>query len=354
MIPPLFFAGLRFLRTGRVLSAFLSLILLLPLLAAAKPIPFEVFARFERMPGASPLFVVEPPNWAAAAHVLVVEDTVHYYWSRRDGRNFWDLRHSTAPVGDLTRITHNPRNPILTPPAQGMDSKSIEYPNPFFNPRDDRYYMYYLVKADDHDGPTPKQTGLLTTDGDLGEWRRVSNQPVITAEFEHERGVAGHTTTAIVGDTIHIIYTAMNSYRYNPVICHATASLQDPAQITKNPHNPVFAGSGKPWDAEGVREAELFVGPEYFHIFYGGRGADRVYQIGHVRTKDFKTFEANPFNPILTTAADPDAWDSDGLLTPHVFELGDYYYMLYAGPNGEGWNNGHCLSGMARAPVWTP
>lgn len=321
-------------------------------LAADGAIPFAAFAQFERMPGASPLLVVDPPNWAAAAHVLVVEDTLHYYWSKRDGRNFWDLRHSTAPISDLTQISPDPRNPILTPPPEGMDSQSVEYPNPFYNPQDDRYYMYYLVKADDRNGPTPKQTGLLTTDGDLGDWRRMSDEPVIAAEYHHELGVAGHTSTAIVGDTIHIIYTAMTSYRENPTICHATAPLSDPAMITKNPRNPVFVGSGDRWDSEGVREAEIFVGPEYFHIFYGGRGADRVYHIGHVRTQDFETFEANPHNPILTTSADPKAWDSDGLLTPHVFQLGDYYYMLYAGLNGAGWHDGHCLSGLARAPVW--
>jgi hypothetical protein len=316
------------------------------------PIPFEAFARFERLEGGNPLFVVDAPNWAAAAHTIVVDETVHYFWSMRDGRNFWDLRHSTAPTADLTSITHDPRNPILRPPAHGMDSKSVEYPNPFFNPLDDRFYMYYLVKENDRGRPTPKQTGLLVSNGDLGEWKRVSDRPVISAVHDHELTVAGHTATAIVGDKIHIIYTGLKSYRHNPTVCHATASLKDPAKVTKNPRNPVFSGSGQPWDAEGVREAEIFVGPEYFHVFYGGRGADHVFQIGHVRTKDFETFEANPYNPILTTNEDPTAWDADGLLTPHVFQIGEFYYMLYAGLKGEGWHNGHCLSGLARAPAW--
>lgn len=353
MMPSLPLTPLRSFSSGTVLLS-LSLLCVPFAETTAEAIPFEVFAGFERMPGASPLLVVEEPNWAAAAHVIVVDDTVHYYWSMRDGRNFWDLRHSTAPVSDLTQITHDPRNPIMTPPAQGMDSKSIEYPNPFFNPHDQRFYMYYLVKADDRVGATPKQTGLLTTDGDMGVWRRVSDQPVISTEYEHELGVAGHTSTAIVGDTIHIIYTAMKSYAYNPTIAHATAPTSNPAKITKNPNNPVFAGSGEAWDSEGVREAEIFVGPEYFHIFYGGRGKDRIYHIGHVRTKDFKTFEANPHNPILTANEDPNVWDADGLLTPHVFQLGDYYYMLYAGLKGESWGKGYCLSGLARAPAWSP
>ena len=313
-------------------------------------IPFEVFTQFMRVEGASPLFTAPPDKWAAAAHAIVVDDRIHYYWSLRDAKNFWDLRHSTSPVSDLTTITHDPRNPILSPSATGMDSKSIEYPNPFYNPYDGKYYMYYLVKEDGRGKPTPKQTGLLVKEGDFGDWTRVSSEPVITAEGRYELEVAGHTSIAIVGDTIHIIYTAMESRAHNPTICHATAPLSDPATITKDPGNPVFDGSGDAWDSEGVREAEIFIGPEYFHIFYGGRGKGKVYQIGHVRTKDFKTFEPNPFNPIFKTNRDPDAWDSDGLLTPQVFELGDYYYMLYAGLDGDGWGKGHCQSGLARAP----
>ena len=313
-------------------------------------IPFEFFTKFERFERASPLIAVPPPDWAAAAHALVVGDTVHYYWSRRDQNKFWDLRHSSAPVSNPDLIVHDTRNPILSPPPTGMDSKSMEYPCPFYNPLDKRFYMYYLVKENNPLKPTPKQTGLLVSNGDLGNWERVSNVPVISSEFEHEKIVAGHTAVSIVDDTIHIIYTALTSYQHNPTICHATAPLNNPAMVTKNPNNPVFKGSGKEWDAYGVREAEILKGPEYFHIFYGGRNKNRIYQIGHVRTKDFETFEPNPYNPIFKPSEDPGAWDSDGLLTPQVFEAGDYYYMLYAGLNGDGWDKGHCVSGMARMP----
>jgi hypothetical protein len=314
-------------------------------------IPFEVFTRFERLENGSPLISVPFPDWAAAAHAIVVGETVHYLWSKKDRNNFWDIRHSYAPVIDPTAIVHDARNPILTPPPTGMDSKSMEYPNPFYNPADNRFYMYYLVKEKDKEQISPKQTGLMVSEGDLGVWKRVSPEPVIYSEFEHEKIVAGHTATAIVGDTIHIIYTSLISYDHNPTICHATAPLSSPEKVTKDPANPVFKGSGEAWDAYGVREAEILKGPEYFHIFYGGRNKERVFQIGHVRTKDFKTFEPNPYNPIFKVSADSNAWDSGGLLTPQVFEAGEYYYLLYAGLKGKDWNKeGHCVSGLARAP----
>lgn len=64
-----------------------------------------------------------------------------------------------------------------------------------------------------------------------------------------------------------------------------------------------------------------------------------------MRTLDFKTFEPNPANPILDLPGDSAAWDAEGLLTPQVFEVGDFYYMLYAGKSGKRWQ-----SGLARAP----
>lgn len=210
--------------------------------------------------------------------------------------------------------------------------------------------MYYLVKENDLSKPNPKQTGLLVNDADLGKCERVLDAPVIFVQFEHEKIVAGHTAVTIVDNTIHIIYTGLTSDDHNPTVCHATAPLSNPQMVTKNPNNPVFKGSGAAWDAYGFREAEICAGPEYFHIFYGGRNKDRVYQIGHVRTKDFKTFEPNPDNPIFTTSSDSTAWDVNELLTPQVFETSDYFYMLYAGITGGGWDKGHCLSGLARMP----
>jgi hypothetical protein len=131
----------------------------------------------------------------------------------------------------------------------------------------------------------------------MGTWERVLDVPVKNSEFMHEKIVAGHTAVTIVGDTIHIIYTCMESWEKGPSLCHATAVLSDPAKVTKDPNNPVFKGSGKEWDAYGVCEAEILAGPEYFHVFYGGRNKERVYQIGHLRTKDFNRFEANPIIP---------------------------------------------------------
>jgi hypothetical protein len=150
----------------------------------------------------------------------------------------------------------------------------------------------------------------------------------------------------VVGDRIHITYTgkATRSYVEGLTMCHATAPAGNPAAVTKNPANPVFTGSGQAWDRRAVREIELLLGPRYIHVFYGGFDGE-VWRIGHARTRDFATFEPNPYNPIFVPSEDPDAFDCDGVLTPQVIEAGDRYYMVYAGKKGREWQTGLAAAG---------
>ena len=300
-------------------------------------IPFEVFASFKRIEKGNPIISLPPPLWAAATHAIVVDDTVHYIWCKRDFDIRWLIMHATAPVRDITNITQDARNPILEPSADGFDDQVVEYPFPFLNPADGKFYMYYRGKGK----TTPEQTGLLVSDGDLGEWRRVQHTPVIPADTEHELDGASHPSVAVDGDIIHIVYTgkATQSFGEGLTMCHATAPTSDPAVVTKNPANPVFTGSGQTWDSKAVRETELFKGPQYFHIIYGGFDGE-VWRIGHIRTRDFQTFEPNPYNPIFATSNDPEAFDCDGVLTGQIFEGGDPYAMLYAGKKGQEWQTG--------------
>ena len=300
-------------------------------------LPFELFASFKRIAKGKPILALPPPQWAAATHAIVIDDVVHYIWCKREYAARWLIMHATAPTEDLTEITQDYRNHILVPSEQGFDDTGVEYPFPFLNPADAKYYMYYRGKGKD----SPEQTGLLVSDGDMGRWRRVQQAPVIPAEHAYEADGSTHPSVAIDGDTIHIIYTgkATRSYHDGLTMCHATAPLGDPATVTKNPANPVFTGSGQAWDSRAVRETESFKGPQYFHVLYGGFDGE-VWRIGHVRTRDFRTFEPNPHNPIFTPSPNPEAWDCDGVLTAQIFQVGKAYYMLYAGKRGQEWQTG--------------
>ena len=83
-------------------------------------IPFDLFANFERIPDGNPLIACDPPEWAAAAHAIVVGETVHYLWGRRRKDNYWALMHSTAPAGDPAAVSKDPVNPIFTGSGPGV------------------------------------------------------------------------------------------------------------------------------------------------------------------------------------------------------------------------------------------
>jgi len=303
-------------------------------------ISFDFFVSFKRIEKGNPILSLHPPLWAAATHAIVDDSTVHYYWCKRELNQHgerWTLMHATAPVDDPTSITQDHRNPILVPSRSGFDNTAVEYPFPFLNPADGKYYMYYRGKGKD----TPEQTGVLVSDSDMGKWRRIQQAPVIPADTEHEADGSTHPSVAIVDDLIHIVYTgkATESYDYGLTMCHATAPTSDPSSVTKNPANPVFKGSGEVWDSWTIRETELIKGPQYFHILYGGYDGE-VWRIGHVRTRDFRTFEPNPHNPIFTPSSDRDDWDCDGILTAQIVKIGGTYFMLYAGKKGQEWQTG--------------
>jgi len=311
-------------------------------LGSRAPIPFEAFAGFERIAEGNPVFKVPSPQWAAAAHAIVEGDRVHYLWSVRLKGSRWELMYSSAPSSAPHRVEHYVNNPVLRPSKSGFDSSAIEYPFPFWNPLDETYYAYYLGRKN----RPPKQTGLLIRGETWTDWTRVQDEPIFTIEGPYERAGCSHPSVVVDGDLVQMVYTGERTNFQSPeppVICHATAPLSDLKALDRDSNNPVFEGSGEAWDSQGVREAEIFKGPAYYHIFYGGHDGTH-WRIGHVRTRDFKTFEPNPANPILDLPEDAEAWDAEGLLTPQVFEVGDAYYMLYAGKSGKRWQ-----SGLARA-----
>ena len=250
-------------------------------------IPFELFASFKRIETGNPIIALPPPLWAAATHAIIVDETVHYIWCKRDHGVRWLIMHATAPIDDITNITQDTRNPILEPSADGFDNAAVEYPFPFLNPADGRFYMYYRGKGK----TTPGTDGVACERWRFGRSGGVFSIRLSFRQIPNTNDTAQRTpSVAIEGDTIHIVYTgkATRSFGEGLTMCHATAPTSDPASVTKNPANPVFTGSGEAWDSQSVRETELFKGPQYFHILYGGFDGE-VWRIGHVRTRDFQT-----------------------------------------------------------------
>jgi len=297
-------------------------------------ISFDTFGRWTKRREANPIIETraeEEIDWAAAAHYIVDSGIVHYLWGAKDASadvqgGYWQLMHSKAPVADPTDVTQDPTNPVLSPSDFSFDDTRTEYPSPFRNPLDGNIYAYYLGENE----AGIEQTGMLArSDETYSSWTRMQPEPVIRAENSYDDHGAAHASAVVVGDETHLLYTARaTGSTTDCTLAHATAPLSDLTAVQKDPTNPVFSGLEEWWDEAGVREGELYAGPEYFHILYGGSDGE-TWRCGHVRTKDFDEFEPNPYNPILTgTKGD---FDEHGTLTPCVGTINGTYWMLYAG-----------------------
>jgi len=194
------------------------------------------------------------------------------------------------------------------------------------------------------------QSRVVKAGDDYSSWERVRSDPVIPFGRVYDSHGAAHASVAVTDDTIHILYTGRPTVSTTDcTLAHATAPISDPAAVEKDPNNPVFRGLDEWWDEAEVREGELYVGPEYFHIFYGGSD-EETWRCGHVRTKDFVDYEANPENPILTGTSG--TFDEAGVLMPFVDRIAGRFRMIYAGNNGTGtwdseWGSDTWQTGMA-------
>lgn len=300
-------------------------------------LPMEMWSSFTRPHGENPLIKANvqgtfDANGAAAAHHIVDGDTVHYLWAGyNSSTGEWKIGRSYAPTSDPLNLTRSSANPIVGPgPSGAWDEAGAEYPSPFYNPADDTYYAYYT--GDDSNGL--RQIGLLKQGADWDTWSKSSANPVIQATGSGYRsGEVGWQDVAVVGDTIHIVYTADDGSTNGMALAHATAPTSDPTNISQDPNNPILTPGDIPWASTELREAGVWRGPDgYIHIPYAGEDTD--WYGGHMRVDETLSewttsdLEQNPDNPLW--AAAPSGWEHPDFLTPVPLRINDTYYLIYA------------------------
>ena len=112
--------------------------------------------------------------------------------------------------------------------------------------------------------------------------------------------------------------------------------MKKPAKLPKGDGIPfeVFAGFGRLETCNPIIACEP---PEWAAAAHASVVADTRHCL----------WARNPHNPVFAPSPDPDAWDCDGVLTPHVIEISDKCYMIYAGRKGNEWQTGLAVT---RAP----
>jgi hypothetical protein len=77
-------------------------------------IPFEVFAGFKRIKQGNPILSLRPPEWAAATHAIIQDETVHYIWCKRVVGARWLIMHAIPSLCLLRKVSMTRVSSILS------------------------------------------------------------------------------------------------------------------------------------------------------------------------------------------------------------------------------------------------
>jgi hypothetical protein len=179
----------------------------------------------------------------------------------------------------------------------------------------------------------------ISRDGGL-TFQRVGDGPVLAASL-HEPYLVGDGFVKIIGGVFHMWYIFGTGWK-------RFSADAPPDRTYKIGH--ATSGDGINWIKEEARqiiadrlgEDESQALPSVieidgrYHMFFCFRQScdfrndrDRAYRIGHAWTDDLENWVRDDED--LRLEVTPDAWDSDMLCYPHVFEIEGQVYLLYNG-----------------------
>lgn len=209
-----------------------------------------------------------------------------------------------------------------------FDENGVSYPSIVKEKGD--LYMYYAGWMPTVLTPFQNRTGLAKSTDDGLTWKRVSRAPILPLNDE-EPFSTGSVCTIKEGDTWKMWYTCFLRWGKGPgehkhyyVIKYATSpngvDWQRDGQICIDIEDPSEYAIGKP--------SVIKLGDTY-HMWYVYRGEE--YRIGYAHSKDGINWERR--DDLAGIDVSGDGWESRAISYPHVFQVGDYLYMLYCGNN---------------------
>lgn len=133
------------------------------------------------------------------------------------------------------------------------------------------------------------------------------------------------------------------------------ASSSDGIHFTPLSDEPVFmAGKEGEWDRQ-IATGRLFQQGEWTYLLYGGDNEliDQPGYFGLARSKDSKTWEKHPGNPVFGCGAKGEE-DGGAMWFPALIESDNQYHLLYEGSRGKyGWDLSSqiCLASLDKKKV---
>ena len=216
-----------------------------------------------------------------------------------------------------------PQNPVLPGESLlGWDSHHVVQPSVVLN--NGIYYMWYRGWAEYWLG-TLQSIGLaISLNGT--EWYRYAKNPVLKGDLgDWTKGEVENPSVAWINDTYFMFFTNGETSKHIGLATSINGMDWEPY-----PEPVISIGSEGDWDSERVHKCcRILEWNEQYWTWYGGKG-DAGWSIGVATSSDLKKWKKLESNPVFF-CGDEGEWDSDAVLTPFVFLVGDGLEMWYSG-----------------------
>ena len=248
----------------------------------------------------------------------------------REGTNYrmwfsWRPKKSIALLESNDGVHWSKPTVVLAPNDKTQWENDVNRPVVLKN--GDRYQMWYTGQARGR-----SWIGYATSQ-DGKTWRRVSDEPVLSAEkrWEKEAVMCPHVLYDEKDKRYHMWYSGGEQYEPN-AIGYATSA--DGVKWFKHEDNPIFKPDQQiVWEKGRVTGCQVLRHGNWYLMFYiGFRDRDHA-QIGIARSRDGITgWQRHPANPIIRPGKDQ--WDHDAVYKPYAQFDGRRWLLWYNGRKG--------------------
>jgi predicted GH43/DUF377 family glycosyl hydrolase len=207
-----------------------------------------------------------------------------------------------------------------------FDENGVSYP--WIVKDGEKIYMYYVGWMPTVLTPFQNHLGLASSSNGKDKFERISKAPILDRTNDEPYGT-GSACIIKEGNHWRMWYTVWKSwekqkdnFKHYYIIRHAES--KDGIIWNRNMHNCIDYKSTSEY---AICRPSVIKLDKTYHMWYTYRGEE--YRIGYAYSND--GIEWRRADELTGIGVSDSGWDSKAISYPHVFNYGNYLYMLYCG-----------------------
>jgi len=280
-------------------------------------------------------------EFAQAPATLLLDDVVRVYFSCRppadpDGRYVSYSAYVDLDRKDLSVIRGLSQDPILPLGDLGCFDEFGTYPVSVIR-HNNEWLAYYAGWTRCESVPFNVAIGMARSRDEGKTFEKMGTGPVLSYSPDEPFVLSGPKIRRF-NDRFYLFYIAGKKWvtdngKPEPVYTIRMATSDDGVHWEKQ-NKDLVPPRVEPDEAQASPDV-FFYGGKY-HMFFcyrystGYRGKERGYRIGYACSDDLENWVRDDSRAGITVS-DGEAWDSEMVSYPHVFELDGKWFMLYLG-----------------------